>query len=82
LPIRFGAMTECLPFLRRIDKRNWDPNLTCRLARISTLIVSPSTIPVTRPWRATCSRPKVYVAGLGALGQERHEHRKRTSQGD
>lgn len=40
--------------------------LICCLPRISTLIASPSTTPVMRPWIHTCSRPKVYLTGVDA----------------
>jgi len=69
---RLGALTERLAFFRRVNTKA-KRTLICCLPRISTLILSPSTTRVMRPWIHTYSRPKVYVTGVTHLGQERQE---------
>jgi hypothetical protein len=72
------AVAECLPEDAQIVAAICCWTLI-RLAWISTLIVLPSTIPVMRPWIATCSRPKVYVAGLSASWPRTPRTPQRTS---
>ena len=61
---RFRWLTERLAFSGASIKAI--RTLICCLSMMRTLIVSPSTMPVMRPWIDTCSRPKVCETGVDA----------------